>query len=180
AGGRATYSNPPEKLKLTWIEKANNAYNQDATLSAPVDAPVPAPPAPAPLAPALPVAPYAELATLVTTLVAAFRPPVPVPAELAPPPVQAPAPPAPKDNTNDHNIEFPTISDWLSSIVDLFPHLPTHIGALELNGFTHVNHLVMPDLTLKEFMEVTKINYVDSKLLIHKANEVVQELCSMM
>ncbi|KAG8702645.1 hypothetical protein FRC08_003344 [Ceratobasidium sp. 394] len=177
AGGRATYSNPPEKLKLTWIEKASKARNQGATQPAVVDAPAPAPPAPAP-----PIAPYAEFATLVTTLVAALRPPVPAPADPAPAPapIPVPAPTATKDDTNNHKIDFPAVSDWLTSIVDLFPHLPTHIGALKANGFTHVDHLVMPDVTLKEFMEVTKINYVDSKLLIRKANEVVQELRSMM
>src|SRR6185295_19507769 len=80
------------------------------------------------------------------------------------------------DDKHDGRIDFPLIKDCLESIADLHPQLPTHIGTLLTGGFTHVNDLVMPELSYRVLMDVTKINFVDATLLLRKAKDVVHLL----
>ncbi|KAG9089756.1 hypothetical protein FRC06_001401 [Ceratobasidium sp. 370] len=166
------------KLKLTFLDKVAKRCGKVVAPPEPIPAPAPAP-APAPVTGVLGDA--AVLTALLNAFAAVTHPappaaPAPVPdAPLAPAPAQT----ATLDNKNDHLIDFPTVGDWIESIADVFPHLnrKAHVGVLEEHGFTHVNNLVMAEVTPWVLTQVTKIKFVDATVLIRKAKEIVQEMC---
>ncbi|QRV86576.1 hypothetical protein RhiJN_14594 [Ceratobasidium sp. AG-Ba] len=179
---KATISEPPSKLKLSFLDKVPKARG-NAKDPAPVPAPVPIPaPAPAPVPAPVPnpLMDPAAMGMFLASMASFGRlfnpaPPLPPPAELA-----APAP-ATEDDKNNHMIDFPTISVWLDSINDLHPklNLPSYATTLEDSGFILVNHLVLPDLTPQELSKLTKINFVVTSVLIRRAKEIVKEMRSL-
>ncbi|QRV95901.1 hypothetical protein RhiJN_23919 [Ceratobasidium sp. AG-Ba] len=179
--GRATLTQPPPALKLSWLDQAPKqrgmpvAQPPGPVLRPATPALAPAPALPPVAAPAPPASDLASIASIFHDLVAVIQNPVAQPP--APPtlPLPEPAQASQPDDKNDNNIEFPTIRDWVETISDIHPRLKPHVTTLEAKGYTNVNHLVLTGLSVKDMKEDTGINLVDIILLCRLASEIVKE-----
>ncbi|KAG8694270.1 hypothetical protein FRC08_008590 [Ceratobasidium sp. 394] len=177
--GRATLSQPPPALKLSWLDQVPKQRGKPTV--APVLDPVPAPAvplAPAPAPAANPQSDLAAFASVIKDLVTIIRAPIAPPPAPEAAPVPNAAPMAEPGDENDHQLDFPTIRDWIETISDIHPRLVPHVDTLEEHGFTHVNHLVMPEVTMKVLKDETGINLVDVILLLRLAKNIVRDVRS--
>jgi hypothetical protein len=86
------------------------------------------------------------------------------------------APPVPIDHSDqDAKLDFPTLRDWLASIVDLQPTLVQYADALEANGIDRLNYVDNPDLSISTLRAMTGMNFVQASAFLRMGKKACQE-----
>ncbi|KAG9086381.1 hypothetical protein FRC07_013108 [Ceratobasidium sp. 392] len=163
---KATLDEPPAQLKLADRPPRTRGTSPTKSVAPPAVA--------APVAGFDPTA-IVAMVTAITAGLAQVK--GGVPAQPAPEPVveRQVVPSGDEQLVLDEGLEYPTIREWLESIVDVQPRLKTYADALEGQGLVRLSDIGNSDLTVPILMQSTGMRFVDASAFIRMGRAALKE-----
>jgi hypothetical protein len=79
------------------------------------------------------------------------------------------------DSDQDTTLDFPTITAWLTPIIDVQPTLVQYTDVLETNSLDRLNYVENPDLTIPALQGMSGRNFVQASAFLQMGKRACQE-----